>query len=246
MGPGEFFLVIFIEGIILLLSRVLDSTWAQTIPFRVLYYIIRAPGVIIHECCHVFGCLITGAKIKNVVLFSKTGGSVSYLRPAIPYLGDVIISMAPVIGVPVILVGITWVFQTYSGCYFPPFPLYIHSINSLNELLVDLMGLFSQNLMVNFNIWFVLYLYLTLSLATSIAPSGQDIKNCIVGIAIIFCVGILVLWSNIPWAVNALSIATRIIGMGIVLGFVFVLIAFIVSIPFIIIHIIKRATKHRP
>jgi hypothetical protein len=71
------------------------------------------------------------------------------------------------------------------------------------------------------------------------APSGQDIKNAVIGIVIILIAGIVILWSNIPLIVNALFAVTGILGTGISLGLVFVLIAFIVSLPLIIIYIKK-------
>jgi hypothetical protein len=234
------FPVVIVTGVILIaMSMTLDLVWGRTIPSRLLYYGIRAPGVIVHECTHVAGCLVMGAKIQNVVLFSEKGGSVSYNKPIIPYIGDVVISMAPLFGIPLVILGITWVFQTYSCCYFPTFPHYFDTISSVQELFADILSLFYQNLVVHFNIWFFLYLYLTMSLAVSIAPSGQDIKNAAIGIAIILGVGILVVWSNIPFAVDALLAVTRILGMGISLGFVFGLIAFIVSIPLIIVYSTK-------
>ncbi len=241
MLVSEFFIVIFYGVILIGISVTLDIVWAQTIPFRLLYYCIRAPGVIVHECTHIFGCLIMGAKIQKVVLFSESGGSVSYTRPVIPYFGDVVISMAPLFGISLILVGITWVFQTYSGCYFPSFPQYLDTVNTVQELFSDLISLFYQNLFVHFNIWFLFYLYAVISLAVSIAPSGQDIKNSAIGLIIILIVGILILWSNIPFVVNALLVVTRIVGIGITLGFVFGLIAFIVSIPLIIIYIKNKS-----
>ena len=245
MFVSEFLVVIVIGVIFLLISMVLDIIWAQMIPIRSLYYVLRAPGVIIHECSHVFGCLITGAKIQKVVLFSDSGGSVSYVRPVVPYIGDVVISMAPLFGIPLILVVITWVFQTYLGCYFPPFPLTFDTLSSVQELFVDIISLFYQNLIVHFNIWFFPYLYLTISLAVSMAPSGQDIRNSAVGIMIIVLVGILILWSDIPFAADALLTVTRVLGMGIPLGFIFGLIALIVSIPLIILYIKKRLTDPR-
>ncbi len=242
MIVNEFLVVIVIGVIFLLISMVLDIIWAQMIPFRFLYYVMRAPGVIIHECSHVFGCLITGAKIQKVVLFSGSGGSVYYVRPVVPYIGDVVISMAPLFGIPLILVGITWVFQTYLGCYFPPFPLTFDTLSSVQELFAGIISLFYQNLIVHFNIWFFPYLYLTISLAVSMAPSNQDIRNSAIGIMIIILVGILILWSNIPFAADALLTVTRVLGMGIALGFIFGLIALIVSIPLIILYIKKRVT----
>jgi uncharacterized membrane protein required for colicin V production len=75
------------------------------------------------------------------------------------------------------------------------------------------------------------------------APSGQDIKNSAIGIAIILIVGVLILWSKITFAVFALLTVTRVLGMGIALGFVFGMIAFVVSIPLALIYIKRLATN---
>ncbi|MEI6840585.1 MAG: hypothetical protein WCK53_04930, partial [Methanomicrobiales archaeon] len=66
--------------------------------------------------------------------------------------------------------------------------------------------------------------------------------NSAIGIMIIALVGILILWSNIPFAADALLTVTQVLGMGIALGFIFGLIALIVSIPLIILYIKKRVT----
>ena len=105
------FFFIFITGVIahcpLVCARPL---WAAAIPVRIIYLFIRFPGVVLHECSHIIGCLVTGARIRKVVLFSKDGGSVTYSRPLLPYIGDVIISTAPLFLLPLALSFITWVF----------------------------------------------------------------------------------------------------------------------------------------
>ena len=117
------FLMVILTGIGLIgISLALDVLWARVIPLRSFYYFIRAPGVIVHECSHIFGCLITGAKVKKVVFFSEKGGSVTYTASKIPYLGDVVISTAPLFCIPLVLAGCTWVFSQYLGCVFPPLP----------------------------------------------------------------------------------------------------------------------------
>ena len=91
-------------------------------PVRAIYLFIRLPGVVLHECSHIIGCLLTGAQIRNIVLFSKDGGSVTYSRPRLPYIGDVIISTAPLFLLPLALSFVTWIFGSYLGCVFPAFP----------------------------------------------------------------------------------------------------------------------------
>ncbi len=189
MDP-ETFLFILLTGIIVIaLSYSLDRLWAAAMPVRILYLFIRFPGIVLHECAHVTGCLLTGARIRNVVLFSQNGGSVTYTRPLLPYIGDVIISTAPLFLLPLALSFITGIFSAWLGCIFPVFPPLV-SADVLLDLMNAIAGTFSDNLITHFNGWFLLYLYLTTSLVLSIAPSTQDWKNaacreCISG----FCRG---------------------------------------------------------
>ncbi len=235
------FLVVIGMGIIVtLISRTLDVIWAQVTPIRFFYYLVRAPGVVVHELSHVFGCLIMGAKVKNVVLFSKEGGSVTYSRPKIPYLGDVVISTAPLLCIPLVLAGCTWLFSRYLGCVFPVLPQGIGSAADLFWLGTAVLGMFTRNILVMFNPWFLLYLYITLSLVLSVAPSAQDISNAAMGIGIITLTGILILWSGIPLAVSILAEILRLVSIAFVLGLAFGIIALIISIPLAIVYLHEK------
>jgi hypothetical protein len=235
-----FLMVIGMGIVVILISRALDILWAHVIPIRFFYYIIRAPGVIVHELSHVFGCLIMGAKVKNLVFFSKEGGSVTYSQPKIPYLGDVVIGTAPLFCIPLLLAGCTWVFSQYLGCVFPALPQGVDLTADLFLLGTGVVGMFTRNLIVVFNPWFLLYLYITLTLVLSVAPSTQDIKNAASGICIITLAGILILWSANPLAVNILVEITRLISIGFVLGLSFGIIALIISFPLVIVYIHKK------
>ncbi len=236
----SFLTVIGIGIIVILISRALDVLWARVVPIRTFYYLVRAPGVVVHELSHILGCLIMGAKVKNVVLFSKEGGSVTYSRPKIPFLGDVVINTAPLICIPLVLAGCTWVFSQYLGCVFPVLPQGIGSSADLVSLGTGILGIFTWNLVVMFNPWFLLYLYLTLSLVLSVAPSAQDISNAAIGIGIIALAGILVLQSGIPLAVSILGELIRLVNIGFVLGLSFGVIALVISIPLMIVYVHKK------
>jgi hypothetical protein len=238
---APFFLVI-VTGIGLIgISLALDILWARVILLRSFYYGIRAPGVIVHECSHIFGCLITGAKVKNVVFFSEKGGSVTYTSSKLPYLGDVVISTAPLICIPLVLAGCTWIFSQYLGCVFPPLPLGIGSTDALFRLCIGIAGMFTRNLIVQFNPWFLLYLYLTLTLVLSLAPSTQDMKNAVIGIGIIIFVGILILWSDLPLAVSLLEEISRLIGIGFAFGLMSEIIALVISSPLMVWYVLRHS-----
>ena len=235
---AEAFLLVIATGIVvMLISMALDFLWAQTMPFRVFYYFIKAPGVIIHECAHVLGCLITGATIKKVVLFSREGGSVTYASPKIPLLGHVVISTAPLFCIPLVLAGCTWVFSEYLGCALLLLPSGVGSMDTVIATGSGIVEMFTRNLFVRFNAWFLLYLYLTLSLILSVAPSSQDIRNAAIGICIITLAGIVILWSGIPFAVSILEGITLLVGTGFALGLAFGIIALVISIPLMIWYV---------
>ena len=227
-------MVFLIGAVVVAISYTLDLIWAATIPFRTLYYVLRAPGVILHECAHIAGCLLTGARIKNVVFFSRDGGSVTYTRPLLPYLGDVIISTAPLFVIPLILSGVTWVFSTHLGCIFPVFPPTVASFDALLLLIDGIVETFQNNLLTQFNGWFLLYLYLTISLVLSVSPSSQDIKNAAIGIFLLSLAGIMIIWSGIPAAVDILVEFMRLLEIGFTLGLVYGLIALLISSPLIL------------
>ena len=237
---APFLLVVLTGTGVIGISLGLDVLWARVIPLRSFYYGIRAPGVIVHECSHILGCLITGAKVKKVVFFSERGGSVSYTASKIPYLGDVVISTAPLFCVPLVLAGCTWVFSQYLGCVFPPLPMGVDSMDALFGLFIGIVGMFTRNLIVRFNPWFLVYLYLTLTLVLSLAPSAQDMKNAAIGIGIITLVGILILGSSLPLAVTLLEGIIRLVGIGFAFGLMSVLLALVISSPLMVWYVLKR------
>ena len=237
MQAEAFLLVVATGLIVILLSMVLDFFWAQMLPRNVFIYLIRAPGVVVHECSHIIGCLLTGAKIRKVVLFSEGGGSVTYTSPATPLLGNVIISTAPLFCIPLLLAGCTWIFSHYLGCVFPSLPLVIDAPAVVLALGGGIVGMFTQNILLRFNPWFLVYLYLTLTLVLSLAPSSRDLKNAAAGILLLVIAGLLIFWSEIPWAVTILAEITRFIGMGFALGLGCDLVALVISIPVIIGYI---------
>jgi hypothetical protein len=235
-------LFLFITAILVgALSYALDRLWAAAVPARVMYLFIRFPGVVLHECAHVLGCLLTGARVRKIVFFSKDGGSVTYTRPALPYIGDVVISTAPLFVLPLALSFITRVFVTFLGCTVPAFPATITSPGAVLDLMGAILYTFSDNLLTRFNGWFLLYLYLTLSLVLSVAPSTQDMKNAALGSVLLLLAGVLVLLSGFEPAISLLEGLLRLLGYGFTLGFVYGLVALALSLPLLVWY----ASTHR-
>jgi hypothetical protein len=235
------FLFIIMSGIgVIALSYALDHLWASAMPVRAIYLFIRFPGVVLHECAHIIGCLVTGARIQKVVLFSKDGGSVTYSRPLLPYIGDVIISTAPLFLLPLALSFITGIFGTFLGCAVPAFPATLQSPATLVSLGDAIAGTFADNLLTRFNGWFLLYPYLTLSLVLSLAPSPQDMKNAAAGMILMILAGVLVVWSGIPSAVSVLAGLVRLLGYGFILGLVYGILALVVSLPLLVGYVYRH------
>jgi hypothetical protein len=233
MDTSRFLLVIMTGTAVIAISYALDQIWAATMPVQTIYYLVRAPGVVLHECAHIIGCLLTGARIVNIVFFSKEGGSVTYTRPIVPYIGDVIISMAPLFAIPLMLFVLTGIFGSYLGCIFPVFPSTVNSPGSLLLVWESIATSFSANLVTRFNGWFLLYMYLTISLVLSVAPSKEDMKNAAVGFLLICLAGIMILWSGIAVAENLLAEMIHLLGIGFTLGLVYGCIALAISLPLI-------------
>lgn len=228
-------LFVIITGIaVIALSSVLDRIWIAAVPVRMVYLVIRLPGVVLHECAHITGCLMTGARIQKVVLFSPDGGSVTHSRPALPYIGDVIISTAPLFLLPLALSFISWTFMTCCGCVFPAFPAALESPYVLFDLMKAVVNTISDNLFLRFNGWFLLYLYLTVSIVLSVAPSPQDMKNAAAGMILMTLATVLAAMSGIPLALTVLAELISLIGYGFMLGLVYGLLALAITLPLVI------------
>lgn len=231
------FAVVIVTALLVMgLSRLLDHIWAHVLRFRWLYVLVSAPGVVVHECAHIIGCLVTGAKIKKVVLVSKEGGMVSYTQPAIPVLGNVIISTAPLFFLPLVLAVLTWIFGTYAGCWFLSTIPSLDSPLSVYQLVLNTGMTLYWNLVVAFNGWFVLYLYLVMSLALSFSPSTQDLKNAVIGILILIVAGFGPFATGIPAITSAFLLVIGLFGTGLAIGFAFELVALLVSLPFLVFY----------
>jgi hypothetical protein len=88
-----------------------------------------------------------------------------------------------------------------------------------------------QNLLVHFNAWFLLYLYLALSLVLSLAPSMQDMKNAAAGLVILVGAGLLIIGSGVDLIVSLFGSLLHLIATGLALGLMFELLTVFVSIP---------------
>ena len=80
-----------------------------------------------------------------------------------------------------------------------------------------------------------LYLYLTVSLVLSLAPSGQDMKNAALGIAILVAGSALPLLCDFQPGDQHTSFITDVIGINYGLALGFGVMALVISLPLLII-----------
>jgi hypothetical protein len=166
----------------------LRAFWLRAVPPKVLAYLI-APGVAVHELSHALACVLTGAKVHSMVLFRSDGsGEVKHGPPKLKYVGDVIISLAPLAGCTACLWLLGMLLSSPINFYTVRAD-YVH-VNQLAFLadvamLVweDLLAFFKASALLDWRTWVFLYFAMCFTLAMS--PSRQDLKNGAVGILVV-------------------------------------------------------------
>ncbi|NJD77891.1 MAG: hypothetical protein FIB08_12480 [Candidatus Methanoperedens sp.] len=151
---------------------------------QTLYIILMLPGTIAHETSHAIVALLMGARITDfsVIPSGNTLGHVGHTVPKIPLFGNTVISIAPLIGCPTVLLLIS----SLSGVHFNPPPA---SSDILMETRFLLEGTFSFITYLDYYNWKTyVFLYLALTLGAGTAPSKTDIISMLPGLIIIVAV----------------------------------------------------------
>ena len=189
------------------------------------YRIFVAPGVIIHELSHGFLCLLTGAKITKMSFFEKTGGHVEHQPSKLPILGQVLISLAPLFAGAVII-------------YFLSRKIGLSDVTIFDASLTkESLVQFVKNALSGFDIhnsrnWLIVYL--VLSIAVTMTPSAQDMRNTFFSVATIGLILYAVVrytsfsFMNIPVPAQAFTLLTTVLLLllfGLALSIVFYVIS---------------------
>lgn len=166
------------------LSFRISAGLAKNLNFGI-YRAILAPGIIIHELSHAVGCFITGARIVDLNLLDKNGGEVKHEQPAVPVLGMLIISTAPLVS------GLLIVFLLLNrvGVNINP--------DDINFNFREVMPLLNHMVQLLINIDWAkpinyLYIYLLISLTVTISPSKTDLIYALPGLVLILLLGIFI------------------------------------------------------
>lgn len=162
------FWIIIFSFLAIIVSALINFFLSRSVlGFKYRYFV--GFGVIIHELSHVLFCLLTGARIKKISLFDKEGGSVEHAPSRLPFLGPVLISLAPFfIGIFMIILlssSLGLKMEVFDSGLIFSFKGFLHQASLT-------LGQFDLN---NFKNWLILYLML--SIVVTMTPSRQDLKN---------------------------------------------------------------------
>jgi len=168
---------------------------------HVLYYI----GAFVHESSHALFCLVTGAKIYEFKVFSSQP-HVTHGKPKLPFIGNLLISSAPIFG------GLFFLFfinHYVLGNYFA-----LVTSSGYVNILSDSLKLITQIRLSTWQSWVMIILFL--NAGAMIGPSARDIKN-------VWPILILLFFVQSYFLVNLGLIAMSIIFVNIVIQIVLIL-----------------------
>jgi len=179
-----------------LLSYAIERLWCDFTSRRVIWYAM-APGVVVHELSHLVACSLTGAKVRRVVLFGPSGGSVTHTKPRMPILGQPLISLAPIAGCTLALWAVWWAFSERLHLEYSTLPAVDLSASggavlwqTLKALLVDSCKLvYSRRFLSPCGLAF---LYLVLTFSICMAPSRTDLWHALLGLTVIGAIVVIV------------------------------------------------------
>jgi len=181
--------------ILYFLSSFLNQLTARYLS-RSLYLFLMWPGVVAHELSHFVGCLVTFTKVKRVSLFHPhSSGNKMVLGEVVHEytknpIKKVVISLAPLFGVSLFILVL--IKLLLPGLY----------MNQLAGLNINISGSFGTQFWNYFSQYFsyyrdlwqsldffswqtYLFIYLSLSLGSHIAPSKTDLKYTFEGLGVI-------------------------------------------------------------
>ncbi|MFA6324840.1 MAG: hypothetical protein WCX46_01275 [Candidatus Paceibacterota bacterium] len=142
---------------------------------HLLYYF----GAFVHESSHALVCILVGARVSEYKVFAAQP-RVSYTKPKLPIIGNLLISIAPMLG------GLALLY--FLNKYFLINEYILPSFSNYKLFLPDLLSFLKQ---INIFEWRnLIILFLLLNTGAMIGPSIRDLKNVWV---------LMVLLIFIPW-----------------------------------------------
>jgi hypothetical protein len=205
---GLVILLIVIFGYV---SNFLNWRFLNFGAMRLLYYI----GAVVHETSHAVLCMLTGAKIQEFTIFSEQP-QVVHQRSKLPFLGEVLISFAPIAG------GLLFLFLVNHyllGNYFA-----VPQISGGANWYAPLSEAFTFVAQINllqWQSWVMILLFF--NVGAMLGPSWQDLKNVWPALILLFFV-------PLPWLATLGITALSLILVNIILQAAVILILGIFTI----------------
>jgi hypothetical protein len=171
MNLGVIILLIVIFGYV---SNFLNWRYLNYGIVRLLYYI----GAFVHETSHALLCVLTGAKIKEFTVISDQP-RVVHEKSKIPFLGEVLISFAPIPG------GLLFLFLVDHYLLHNYFSLSSFSTGQdWHSVITQPLMLISQINLLQWQSWVMILLFF--NVGAMLGPSTQDLKNVWPALIILF------------------------------------------------------------
>lgn len=185
-----------------------------------LYRIFVAPGIILHELSHALFCLLTGAKVVSINLFKKDGGEVKHGHSKIPILGSILISLSPFV------IGALAIFFLSKYIGFKSIDISDFSLNAQS-----IVHWFADSIKsIDFsNAKTVIAFYLVLSIAVTMTPSVQDMRNIIFSILVLLII-IFIVFKYTAFRPNLSFLFTPELASILITVLALLILAFILSI----------------
>lgn len=148
-------------------SNVLNWRYLNYGAIRFLYYV----GACVHETSHAVLCVVTGAKIEQFTVFSRQP-RVVHRKSKIPFLGELLISAAPIAGGLLFLFLVNrYLLNGYFSVVTPSFGGW----RDWRALFVFPLGLIAQIDLLRWQSWVMVALFF--NVGAMLGPSPQDLKN---------------------------------------------------------------------
>ncbi|MDD5621280.1 MAG: hypothetical protein PHS27_01690 [Candidatus Pacebacteria bacterium] len=197
MNIGILIIIIALLGY---LSNYLNWKYLNNFAIRFLYYI----GTFIHELSHIILCILTGAKISKISIFSRQP-KIIHSKSRIPIIGQALISLAPIIG------GMAFLYAINRFC--------LSNYFTVPSNFKDFLTIFSGIGILDWQLWVMILL--SFNMGAMIGPSLQDLKH-------IWFVLILLLFVKWPVLINISLLAIFLILLNILIQGILIVILSIV------------------
>lgn len=191
----EYFVTILWFLTVLVAAYYADRVWSRMLGR--FYWIVLSPGIAIHELSHAAACLVMFAKIRKIRLFSPTGGEVQHEKSKVPVVGQMVISMAPVVGCAAVLVLVGALLKSPIARQIEraPAPMTLSlSAGGVEAFVRDayrtVASLAKGLWNASYRDWRTyLFIYVAICLGICVKPSIRDFRNSAIGIT---AIGVLI------------------------------------------------------